>query len=106
MAEQLFCKQQVVGSNPTDGSSWVRIAAIARDCRSRVRKDYRGSSPLPSTEQELSTALRLALRQAKRFAVARTTSSLDSSVAERFLGKKEVVGSIPTQGSIPFFKDF
>jgi hypothetical protein len=99
VAEQLFCKQQVVGSNPTDGSSQLRIAAIAPRCRRGDRKVYGGSSPSAGTFSCPNGSVPpKADRVRARFLLARH-NCLDSSVVERFLGKKEVVSPILTQGS-------
>lgn len=51
MVEQLFCKQQVVGPNPTLGSTDAGMPewTIGMVCKTIARKGYEGSNPSPST---------------------------------------------------------
>ena len=125
VVEQLFCKQQVPGSNPGLGSSQASFSGINvplvgpnptdgsalgwRSSQSHLAVDQTParatgvqiSPPAPTSNvagqpRWLSSAKG---GQGPSKLLLSSRNCLDSSVAERFLGKKEVVSPILTQGS-------
>gem|GEM_PF-852273 len=102
MAEQLFCKQQVVGSSPTIGSAGGTGDPL-RDALHRERVDIPGSyrsGQTGLTVNQLAYAFGgsnppLPTRPACRWSYPCPSSS----GVEHNLGKVGVTGSIPVSGS-------
>ena len=108
--ERLICNQQVAGSSPTTSSrgevpEWPKGA----DCKS-AGVAFGGSNPPLSTKggrgggnssawlEHQPSKLRVA--GSNPVSRSRRLHGPRSSVVERFLGKEEVIGSIPIVGSI------